>query len=47
MSKSDEEILRETEAICRADPTFMPLDEWEAKFLAKAPASSIAPASAA
>jgi catechol 2,3-dioxygenase len=47
LSKSDEEILRETEAICRADPTFMPLDEWEARFLAKVPASALgsAPAS--
>ncbi|MDB5769962.1 MAG: Glyoxalase/bleomycin resistance protein/dioxygenase [Burkholderia sp.] len=32
LDKSDEEIMRETEAICRADPTFMPLDQWQAKF---------------
>jgi catechol 2,3-dioxygenase len=34
LAKSDEEILRETEAIVRQDPTFMPLDEWRKKFLA-------------
>jgi catechol 2,3-dioxygenase len=34
LEKSDEEIVRETEAICRQDPTFMPLDEWRKKFLA-------------
>ena len=34
LSKPDDEIMRETEAICRADPTFMPLAEWEARFLA-------------
>lgn len=32
LSKSDEEIMKETETICRADPTFMPLDEWRRKF---------------
>jgi catechol 2,3-dioxygenase len=32
LDKSDDEIMRETEAICRADPTFMPQDEWRAKF---------------
>ncbi len=37
LSKSDEELMRETEAICRADPTFMPLAEWEAKFLNRSP----------
>ncbi len=39
LSKSDEELMRETEAICRADPTFMPLAEWEAKFLSRVPAT--------
>ena len=39
LDKSDEELMRETEAICRADPTFMPLDEWQAKFLKSAPAA--------
>ena len=34
LAKSDEEILRETEAIVRQDPTFMPLDEGRKKFLA-------------
>jgi len=38
LSKSDEEILRETEAICRQDPTFMPIEEWREKFLASGPA---------
>ncbi len=37
LDKSDEELMRETEAICRADPTFMPLDEWRARFLQAAP----------
>lgn len=35
----DAEILAETEAICRADPTFMPLDQWQAQFLSKAPSA--------
>ncbi|WP_374663919.1 VOC family protein [Ramlibacter sp.] len=39
LDKSDEELMRETEAICRADPTFMPLDEWRARFLKAAPAA--------
>lgn len=34
LSKTDEEIMRETEEICRKDPTFMPLHEWQEKFLA-------------
>ncbi|MTV37011.1 VOC family protein [Duganella radicis] len=34
LTKSDAEILRETEAIVRQDPTFMPLEEWRKKFLA-------------
>ena len=37
LEKSDAEILAETEAICRADPTFMPLDQWKARFLTAAP----------
>jgi len=32
LEKSDDEIMRETEAICRGDPTYMPLDEWQARF---------------
>ncbi|MDP2451197.1 MAG: VOC family protein [Polaromonas sp.] len=39
LSKSDEELMRETEAICRADPTFMPLEEWRAKFQRAAPSA--------
>lgn len=39
LTKSDEEIMRETEAICRNDPTFMPIEEWRKKFLASAPAA--------
>ncbi|MDP3165289.1 MAG: VOC family protein [Hydrogenophaga sp.] len=37
LEKSDEELMRETEAICRADPTFMPIDEWQARFAQPAP----------
>lgn len=40
LSRSDEDILRETEAICRADPTFQPIAEWEQKFLARTPGTS-------
>lgn len=32
LDKSDEEIMRETEEICRRDPSFMPVEEWQAKF---------------
>ncbi len=32
LAKDDATLMRETEAICRADPTFMPLDQWEAQF---------------
>lgn len=32
LSQSDETILRETEAICRSDPSFMPIAEWQARF---------------
>lgn len=32
LSKSDEEIMKETEEICRRDPTFMPVEEWRKKF---------------
>jgi catechol 2,3-dioxygenase len=37
LSKSDEALMRETEAICRADPTFMLAADWEAQFLQKQP----------
>jgi hypothetical protein len=30
---NDEEIMRETEAVCRRDPGFMPLAQWEASML--------------
>lgn len=36
LSKDDETILRETEAICRADPTFMPIEQWQARFKERA-----------
>ena len=39
LDKSDEELMRETEAICRADPTFMPIDEWQARFAQPTPRS--------
>jgi catechol 2,3-dioxygenase len=38
LALSDEAIMQLTETICRADPTFMPLHEWQARFVAKAPA---------
>lgn len=36
LSKDDATILRETEAICRADPTFMPIEQWQARFKERA-----------
>ncbi len=35
LTKDDETLMRETEAICRSDPTFMPIAEWQAKFANK------------
>lgn len=32
LERSDAEIWAETERICRADPGFMPVDEWAAKW---------------
>ena len=32
LNLSDEEIMRETERICRSDPGFMPLEEWQKRF---------------
>jgi catechol 2,3-dioxygenase len=32
LSKDDQTLMAETEAICRRDPTFMPLEEWQARF---------------
>ena len=37
LGKPDEEILRETEEVCRRDPTFRLLADWQADFQAKAP----------
>ena len=37
LSKSDDELMRETEAICRADPTFQPIAQWEQQFQSRAP----------
>lgn len=39
LSLSDDEIMRQTEATCRADPTFMPIAEWEAQFSSRTPAA--------
>ena len=36
LRKDDETILRETEDMCRKDPTFMPLAQWQARFQAQA-----------
>ena len=35
LGKTDEEILRETEAACRRDPSFQLLEDWKADFLKK------------
>ena len=35
LAQSDKQILRETETTCRADPTFMPIEQWEARFAGK------------
>jgi catechol 2,3-dioxygenase len=35
LSQDDETILRETEAICRQDPSFMPIADWQAQFQSK------------
>jgi catechol 2,3-dioxygenase len=34
LDKSDTELMLETEAICRADQTFMPIDDWRTRFSA-------------
>ncbi|MFM9927262.1 VOC family protein [Variovorax sp. H27-G14] len=39
LSKDDETLMRDTEAACRADPSFMPLAQWRAQFEAKHPAA--------
>jgi len=38
LSKDDETLMRETEDICRHDPSFMPLAQWQAQFASKSPA---------
>ncbi|OUM03969.1 VOC family protein [Variovorax sp. JS1663] len=43
LSKDDETLMRETEAICRGDPTFMPLAQWQAQFESRSPARAAAP----
>ena len=35
LDKDDATILRETEEICRLDPTFMPIAQWEEQFATK------------
>lgn len=35
LSKSDDEIYRETEALCRSRPDFEPADQWRAKLAAR------------
>lgn len=35
LAKTDAELWAETEAACRADPGFMPLDQWQQRFLAQ------------
>jgi catechol 2,3-dioxygenase len=32
LSLTDAALLQQTEAICRADPTFMPIADWQARF---------------
>ena len=41
LSRSDEDLMRETEAICRADPSFQPIAQWEQQFLSRAPAAGL------
>ena len=37
LSLPDAEILAQTEAICRSDPSFMPIEDWRRRFEAQAP----------
>lgn len=39
LSRTDEEIMCETETICRQDPTFKPVAEWQDEFIKRAPSS--------
>lgn len=36
LSLDDATIVAQTEAICRQDPSFMPIEQWQAEFAAKA-----------
>jgi catechol 2,3-dioxygenase len=40
LSLSDEEIFRQTEAVCRQDPSFQLLEDWQAEFLRKSAAAT-------
>lgn len=40
LAKSDEQILRETEAACRQDPGFMPIEEFKSQMAARLSASA-------
>jgi catechol 2,3-dioxygenase len=40
LDRPDDDIWRETEAICRADPTCLPRAEWERRFKASLACSS-------
>jgi catechol 2,3-dioxygenase len=40
LAKSDEQILRETEAACRQDPGFMPIEEFKSQMAARLNASA-------
>lgn len=40
LSQSDEDIMRETAAICRNDPTFKPIAQWELEFSTSAPTAN-------
>lgn len=39
LSLPDAEILAQTEAICRRDPSFMPIEAWRERFVKQAPAA--------
>jgi catechol 2,3-dioxygenase len=40
LSLPDAEILAQTEAICRSDPTFLPIEVWRQRFQAQAPSAA-------
>lgn len=44
LSKDDATLMQETEALCRSDPSFMPLAQWQARFEAQAPGRPAEPA---